>query len=220
MILRDKEIVFVHIPKNGGTSIEDALFPPVVDRNLGEHLWGRPNPHQTGGMQHLQAIKIKELVGRDLYDRCFKFSIVRNPWDRAISMYMYHHKRYDLQKFLGIQDRSLFRRLLGRQKMVPFVNYLRAVKAGPIHVQWDDQYKFICDTSGTVIVDFVGRFETLQKDFEIVCNKLGISAVTLPHRKKSERREYSHYYDDESKHLVSDMYERDIDMFGYTFEDN
>jgi hypothetical protein len=130
---------------------------------------------------------------------------------------MYHHKRRDIQEILGLPRRSRFQRLTGRQKMAPFVDYLRATRHGPTHVQWEEQYKFICDESGELMVDFVGRFETLQKDFDSVCRMIGISEICLPHKKKSKRRNYDYYYNDESRHLVSEMYARDIQMFGYTF---
>lgn len=91
------------------------------------------------------------------------------------------------------------------------------------------------------MVDFVGRFESLQNDFDRVCEKIGLPQSEIPHINSSRgqandkassgslipwRRRptfpsfstYQDYYDDESRELVAQLYEADIDRFGYEFE--
>jgi hypothetical protein len=219
VILREKRIIFVHIPKTGGTSVEDAIFPAGPERDPHEHLYGEPNPHQSGHLQHLKATQIRNVVTPEVYDACFRFSFIRNPWDKAASQYFYHHRRRDLQELLGIEDRNLFRRLLGKRRMVPFQVYLESIRTGPLHVQWEDQYKFICDENGGSMVDFVGRFERLAEDFDEVCRRAGLEPRRLPHKKKSKHRHYTEYYDDETRKIVAEFYARDIEKFGYRFGD-
>ena len=66
-------------------------------------------------------------------------------------------------------------------------------------------------------MDFVGRFENLKKDFDIVCQKLSLKNVELCHKNKSSKKPYQEYFDQETIDLVADSYKKDIDYFGYKF---
>jgi len=66
-------------------------------------------------------------------------------------------------------------------------------------------------------IDFVGRYESLASDFDVVCQSLGIRTPVLPHLLASERGHYREYYDDDLAAAVADRYAEDIARFGYTF---
>ena len=69
-----------------------------------------------------------------------------------------------------------------------------------------------------MIVDFVGRFENIEKDFDSVCKKIKIVNTGLPHLKKSERlKDYRGYYNEESRKIVGDFFKNDIELFNYEF---
>ena len=100
------------------------------------------------------------------------------------------------------------------------------------------QSDYLFNENGEQLVDFIGRFEHLQKDFSQVCQHLNISDSTLPHKNSSYsfrrlwtrklrhlfslnkrvKKHYSEYYDEELKQLVADIYAQDIALFGYEFE--
>jgi hypothetical protein len=109
------------------------------------------------------------------------------------------------------------------------------------------QNEMLCADDGTLLVDYVGKYEELQKGFDEVCERLGIPKTTLPHvnpstamRQEFELRprelvryfvhrvrggglpwydRYEEYYDDETKAIVGDLYRKGIEMFGYSFGD-
>ena len=207
MISHARHCIFVHIPKTGGTSIEDAIWPKP---RRGEDLWmgfiapGR-NKYQTGGLQHLLARQIRIEVGGDVFTRYFKFSIIRNPWDRVISQYSYLKQRPDLQDYFGVKADA------------PLAQYLAAISRSD-HVQVMPQLNFLRDGDGTMLVDLIGRFETLAQNAREIFRRIGIDDAVMPHEAKSDRRSgYRDYYDDETRERVTELYAEDIAHFGYAF---
>lgn len=128
----------------------------------------------------------------------FSFSIVRNPYARQISLYKliksdraHHlHKQVELLSFHDyICD------------LLPNISLLRM-----------QQREFICNDE-IISVDFVGRFETLAKDFLIVCDRIGITQdiIILPFK------DYRSYYKNDMVRVVNSLFEDDLKIFGYKF---
>jgi sulfotransferase famil protein len=208
MISHVYRCIFVHIPRTGGSSIEDIIWP---DGRSTSDLWmGFAAPHrnkyQTGGLQHLTARHIRSEVGERIFQSYFKFTVVRNPWDKAVSQFAYMATRPDLRDFIGLPDGS------------DFPTYLCTI-GHKLHVQWAPQLDFILDADGTLLVDAVIRFETLTRDLPLLLKRLGVEVPqTLPHVNASKRlADHRGYYDAESKLLLSTYYEKDLAYFRYCF---
>lgn len=217
MISDKLKTIFVHIPKTGGASIESIIWPPISERTE-EQLWNGMidkfhNKYQTGGLQHLHAEQIKKEIGEQRFNEYYKFSIVRNPWERTISQFFYLKKRTDLLDFIGLK------------KSVSLKEYLKRIQQ-KLHVQWEPQYKFLLNSNGDLLVDFIGRFEHLERDTECALRAIDNINFTslyregfqMPHLNKGNHKHYSEYYDDESKEIVADIYAEDIKEFHYCFE--
>lgn len=206
MISFKHKCIFVHIPKCGGSSVEEIIWE---DRRDVSDLWmgfitKYRNKYQTGGLQHLYAKHIKMEVGSDIFAKYFKFAIVRNPWDKAVSQYSYMQHRKDLRKYIGMGKRDSFKKYL----------YLIKHKT---HVQWDHQYKFVFDNNGDLMVDFLGRFENFEQDLNYILTHLNIRGRKIPHKKKTNHLPYPEYYDSESLEMINEFYKMDIQLFGYSF---
>jgi hypothetical protein len=227
MICRDFNCLFVHIPKSAGQSIEQFFVDRLGldwDRDR-EQLLLQANDDRSRGTEKLAHLSAAEYVGdgyleQEEFDRLFKFSFVRNPWARIVSEYRYrnyfHHRS--------------------------FSDFVLNKLPQP---GWDDKYRHVMpqhdmlhDRDGRLLVDFVGRFESLQADFDTVCERLGIDNPELPHRNPSNKRSrnlkrrfrnvlfrngeqhtsrYTDFYDDETRAAVNHLYQRDIETFGYRF---
>ena len=206
--------LFVHIAKTGGTSVRAALNPlrwrdpyyvPIFLCSKLSKLTG----HRIGVKfpRHAKVIAAKEMLPRELFDNLFKFAFVRNPWDLQISSY--HHIRRERPHLLaGIND---FEQFL-RWKLDPARPYQYHIDTS-IELQSD----YLVDLNGKIIVDFIGKYEQLQEDFDEVCRRIGITSKTLPHKRKAtDRGDYRQYYNDDTARLVADYFRRDIENFGYS----
>jgi hypothetical protein len=205
MISHPHRCIFVHIPKCGGSSIEDIIWP-IAERTEANLWMGfvRPmhNKLQTGGLQHLLARQIRDEVGRDVFGSYFKFTFVRNPWDKAVSQFLYlMQSRPDLREFAAIRENASFEEYLER---------IRLRK----HVQWQEQIDFLHDENGQMLVDFVGRFESFERDARDIVSRLGINLTSLPHTNRSDRTGFQGYTA-EARERIADMYAADIAAFGY-----
>lgn len=93
MVSHELRTIFIHIPKTGGSSIEQLIWP-IQDGRTEVDLWmgfkdRYSNKYQTGGLQHLLALQVRQELGLEVFEQYFKFAVVRNPWDKAVSQYRY-----------------------------------------------------------------------------------------------------------------------------------
>lgn len=202
--------IFIHIPKNGGVSVENALdifgddeledrekmYGQIKSGDLLNHRF--PSPV----LQHLRILDLRKIISEKNFNEFFKFAFVRNPWDRMVSLY--HFNIPFIQKLEGV-DREIpsFKDFLFNE-LNPFLRL--------------EQYQFLSDDNGKIIMDFVGRFENINNDFRELCGKLGIPAVNLPHKNRINHKHYSEYYTEETKQFVAALFKNDIEIFGYKFE--
>ena len=210
MISHDKKCIFIHIPKCGGTSVEDVIWPKEQGRTE-EDLWMGfvsrfENKYQTGGLQHLLAWQVREEVGRNVFRAYFKFAFVRNPWDRVVSQFAYMQRRPDLMDYVGMTSNTEFKA------------YLELIRLKE-HVQWMPQVQFLLDHDGSLLVDRIGRLESFNEDCAQIFDALGLTLDQLPgHANRSKRQAFQYYYSDiEAVEVVADMFAEDISFLGYEF---
>lgn len=203
--------LFIHIPKTGGTSIESALgiLGDWRIENIGD-LFGliqskdiKERGFKSNFLQHLTYEQGQIIT--PVTNNYRSFSIVRNPWDKMVSIYS--NPDNNLLKVAaeqGIYIKDLqFKDFV---KMTGFIN----------HIHLESQYKFICDQEDKILVDFVGKFEYLQRDFKNLCEQLRID-LKLPHKNQSKRQSYRQYYSKSTKDIIYRRYQKDIELFDYRY---
>lgn len=181
--------------------------------NLYERLTFLPD-HPQPAPAHATASEIIAKIGRDAFDACFSFGIVRNPWDWQVSMY-----QFALESVLDLHPLAVRARRKGSvhetySRFESFDDYIHWRCTEDLNLQKD----FLFSKDGEQLVDFVGRFESLDHDFRTVCDRVGIPA-TLPRLNESSTRpSYQDYYTPETIELVRRTFAPDIEAFGYDFD--
>jgi hypothetical protein len=208
--------LFVHIAKTGGTSVRAALSGLRWHDPIYWLMWPAQRlSHLTGHRtvtkfpRHAKVIAAKEMLPAEIFAKLYKFAFVRNPWDLQVSSY--HHIRRERGDVMA--HIKSFPEFI-RWKLDPARPYQYHVDTS-IELQSD----YLKDLSGKIIVDFIGRTERLQEDFDTVCKRIGIPSKTLPHQRQAkDRDDYRKYYDSATTELVARHFKADIDAFGYRFE--
>lgn len=186
--------IFVHIPKCAGVSVCRSLFG-----NLG------------GGHKTLEEYQV--VFSPEDYARYFKFTFVRNPWDRLVSAFLFlkrgglnaGDKAWAAKNLSRYNDFGSFvREGLQRREILSFKHF-------------QPQHGFICLEGKEPRVDFLGRYEKLASDFEIICQRLNVESKLGRENQNSSRADYGKYYTPETRQIVGEVYGDDIEIFGYSF---
>ena len=203
-IQQRNKVIFVHVPRTGGTSVELAMDQwPNQD-----HVRAKLRKHET-------AAQIRKWLGADKFDDCLRVSIVRNPWDQMVSCFHWWQQKAphfstsrNVAKFVdGLTFEVFMQSQLG----------MRLNEFPMSTMDW------LTDRRGNLLVDFICRTETLNDDYLGLCSKLRdggleIPETGLPVANATERsKDYRSYYDEHSKQLVSERFARVIKQFGYRF---
>ena len=216
MIFFKKKIIFVHIPRCGGTSIEKNLWKNEFneyfsfEKNDEKHLLQGfvdkyNNKYQSDGLQHLTLKNINKIYPKETKD-FFKFSFIRNPFSRVVSLYLeIMQYRKDLRDFLIVYKDSSFKK------------FLNLIKKNH-HTHWMPMINFFSVNS----LDFVGRFEDYKKELDKLSKIINVEFLNRNFSDNlnfSKKINYLNFYEDkEDIDLVSEIYKDDLKIFNYNFE--
>lgn len=192
MISHKHKFIFVHVSKTAGTTIRQAL------NGMYDELH---DPHHSG----ISVIKNK--LSDEIFQTYFKFGTVRNPWDREVSLYNYlrqHNPRNPNTEWYY----NGFERFIKQRKAD--TEQTSDPKKGRL-----GYHQIMID--GEIGLDFIIKFENLQEDFDIACDKIGIPKRKLPHTNKSKHKHYTEYYNDETREIVAKHYAQEIEYFRYEY---
>ena len=209
MISDKSKFIYIHIPKTAGESVEEALSGRFKDSRIVSS-----DPHWNIIIKHDTYIE-HDYSTEESLDNFFTFSFVRNPWDRMVSHWKYFMETKRSPEMPFEEFVFDFHRVLKEAVNGHWWNpYRKYIFTAP-------QLDFLTNDKGEVKVDFVGRFENLQADFNFICKKLNTKEMQLPHKNKTSRKGYKEYYKtQECIDEVSKKYKKDIEYFKYNFDDN
>ena len=218
MISHQYNCIYIHIPKTAGTSIEYRLGHfKELKRGVQDHSTIRDieplSFFGTGklfleGKWRLLYRRTRRLVrglspiSQEQFKKYFKFTFVRNPWSRVFPWYR-NVMRDDLhRKSLKVPSDCTFevflRKYMGRGMLRP-------------------QLYWIQDGRGKIPLDFIGRYENVEKDFAQVCDVLGLKDKTLPDLLPGDNPPYVQFYNPQMKNLVAKTCAEEIKLFKFEF---
>ncbi len=227
MISYYDKCLYIHIPKTAGQSIESVFLQRAgLSWEQRSSMLLKSNSNPQKGPPRLAHLTAREYLDYGYltpkeFNKLFRFTFVRNPWDRLVSEYRYKQHKYSFKDFLF--------------KHFPEKNIDDYRHHNGIYRHVMPQYKFIYNDKGKCLVNFVGKFENIDEDFAIVSNMICQQRLSLPHKNKTsakginsifkrftktEKNKIDHYrsfYDSESKEFVEMFYQQDIELFDYTF---
>lgn len=216
-INHDKKAIFFHIGKTAGIFIRNSLSEYY---NFNLYLLKRPDHIEYCNTDMrlnnnltfctnkgiVQYYKTSDYLtdfmdmNDSKWEEYFKFCFVRNPYDRAVSGWNY---------------------LMETEKLnIDFDKYLKMKNIVSENEYWHvflSQYETILDSNGKVFVDFVGKFENLEEDFQKILKKCGFDKITHKNKFVNRRNKdnYKKYYTQEALDIINKIYEKDFEFFCY-----
>ena len=220
---KNRTILFIHIPKTAGKSIEHALG--MVDHASGQRVWRRgklnsavryllkmtSNAKVTEklfgpydyvlGAQHLtyQEIELLNLIPPGSRKELITFSVIRNPYSRALSTYRHIFKKADLDGFKSFWEGVR--------------NYSGVDHNELAHRR--TQKAFLINCRAVVVVQNLLRMESLEADFESFCKEKDIAHSSLPLIGSHPEMSWEKFYDETARNMIAEIFDEDFIEFGY-----
>ncbi|CDF80641.1 sulfotransferase [Formosa agariphila KMM 3901] len=203
----DKNLIFIHIPKNAGTSIYNSLGL-------------KDSKHRT-------AKEYIKILGQEKYDSMFSLAFVRNPFSRFISLYNYarmevsyyhnnispdkaiygNHMDYELLKTKSIEEAAI---LLKEGKLIH----------NPPHIQWNPQNFWLKDENDKINVKYLGRLEDLEFNMRNISQITGLKNSSIVKRinaSSENKLDYKKLITNSTREILEDVYKEDLEIFNYQF---
>tara|TARA_Y100000593_G_scaffold16895_1_gene33666 strand:+ start:181 stop:816 length:636 start_codon:yes stop_codon:yes gene_type:complete len=201
MFLSDKNILFLHPPRNGGKSIEDCVFDIKPKLGSSDH-------------RNVQEWIDRGELKKDNLSQYYTFMFCRNPWDRVVSLYHGMAQLYGNK--LGSFDEYVEKKSFNNGHK-PQLHYITITEPKNINEKFIDTFN-----KRTILkLNFIGRFEKYNEEYDSLCEDIkkhkDIDLKPLPHHHKSEHKPYWEYYNEKTKNIVAEVWKDDIEYFGYEF---
>jgi hypothetical protein len=192
-------LVFIHIPKTAGSSITSAL--QRLDPHCQRALPG------TIKSKHVTAQEVRTSLGTKCYDCLLSFAVVRNPFERMCSLYVYLRQN---EKFAAEMQSLRFEDFLGLyDRHDTWIERLHSSRP---------QIDFVTDSQGNCLVSRMAHFERLQDDMAEVSKEVSTALQSV--RKKSgywNASTYREFYSARGRAIVASRFSADLERFGYEF---
>tara|TARA_R100000315_G_scaffold60191_1_gene36643 strand:- start:325 stop:981 length:657 start_codon:yes stop_codon:yes gene_type:complete len=218
MVSHKHKFIFIHIGRTAGCSIERALCNDYCgpESKLTNNKWvlydgsedfiKNSNTDTQNAAGHWLPIEIKGYFGNQTYDDYFKFTVVRNPWQRILSQFKKTQDKKDGMSFSDWVQKS-------------FVDLERNMS---------ERFYKPCTWWIKDEMDYIIRYENLDEDFKKLLSKIGISNSIKLEKVKMlpgwnhwgddiDSVNYQNYYDETTKKIIEKNFKDDIERFGYEF---
>jgi hypothetical protein len=218
-----KKYIFLHNPKCAGTSIHSILpgkdwhnLNAIMSQNdyseeklgMRSYYGYESKPHHFSIEQHMMM----RTFDKEEFKKAYKFTFVRNPYDRVVSAYHYSQDTSDQWGNLSFEEFvDIVKEIVQTKSYYKWQGPLQ-----PNHVSPQHLYAYKDDKK---IVNFIGKCENFDSVLKVVLKKLKLE---IPQEEPKinttpEREHYKKYYNDRTIKIIEDLYKEDIELFGYRF---
>ncbi len=215
IISRGRRFIFVHIPKTGGTAFSLALESRAMkdDILIGDTPKARARKGRLRGVtsagrlwKHSTLADIAGLVSDDELASFFTVTLVRNPWDRAVSYYNW------------LRAQSFAHPAVGLAKAQGFSAFLNHPQTRTALSLWPyDAY--MRDRTGTERASLYLRLERMEQDIAPFEAHVGFRLPPMARANASVRAaDWRAAYSEADAVLIDTLCAADIARFGYTFD--
>ena len=237
IVSHDKSFIYVAIPKTGSRTIQEFFRPYANLLAVGSSTNNHITIHKIIELEKFNQDLTSNLINHDI-----PYTLIanmRNPWERTVSFFEYVRKYQNTittsvtYKHLGI----LLNNTSGTKDIIKLIftkdidyqkNWFKkhniekeCIWSLESYFQYQTQkYSYMEDYlnySKYKEKTYIIRFENLQEDLDIICDKIGIPKQELPHKNKSKHKHYTEYFDEETKQIIEEKYAKDIDFVKYEF---
>jgi hypothetical protein len=193
LISSSHAFLFVAVPKTATSSVEDALAPY------------RDSQRELTLGKHALAMEFVELFSPEALDALFKFGFVRNPYTWMYSWYRYRQRRH-----LANPGHRHHDRYAGGKS---FDEFMQSYNEGQIFMKQSD---FLYSHNDELLVDFVGRYENIQADFDHISQRLALPEIPLEQVNVSSGASFSpEQISPQSRAIINSDFQRDFELFDY-----
>ena len=208
IISQRHKFIFTAIPKTGTHSVRRALREHLAEgdhEQVGLFVQKRLPFAPLAALEHghISLTQVRPFLNADWFATALKFAFVRNPFDRFVSYCAFTTR--DDEAFLR-RPQEVMRYFLFKERPLD-------------HLLFQPQHTFVTDDDGRLLADVIGRVEDMQSSYDGVCQRLGVPGAVLDKVNSSKHGTFRDYYDPELVEGVTDLYRRDLDLFGYSFEE-
>lgn len=210
MVLHNEKLIYFHVPKTAGYSMEQFLSPKKRDYRIFDPslVFGLHNGLMTQHITYEGILKYGYL-DEDIMDSYFKFAFFRNTWDRLCSAFFYLEKQY-INSFGNFENCIKYACDKVKNEKYP-VGW---------HFSKQTDFLFKNQKSKELALNFIGKYENIDEDFKELCIKINRPNGVLPKMNKRKRQwgSYHSHYSKELECLVKEAYAEEIEFFNYKFE--
>jgi hypothetical protein len=180
LVSTEHKFCFIHIPRTGGASIKAALLPFSDQAKTGKKL--------------PVHVRMDNALARRYHDH-HKFTVVRNPWARYASLYMFQKNRGE----------------------IPGINFTEYVKRIPKYQLRFHFYAMNQMRYGLKHMDQIIGFFRLQHEFSLALEYIGLPDIQLPHHHNEGEYDYREMYTDETRKIIKNHCAEEIRLYSWRF---
>ena len=219
------KFIFFAYPKAGSETVRHVLDPFSDVRGIPMWEMDGTFPYYT----HIRPVEVRALFaeeGRD-FDSYFKFSFVRNPWARAVSLYRMIYGRGSPRKRLVAKVRGGHVSPRGFRRWVRTIETDGPGAGGPSNQRWQvygaySVRAYFGDGEGNELVDRLMRLEDIEEELPRTLDELGLpigEGIDIPRLNTWSSEPYQAFYDRATTEYVGELYREEIERFGYSFDE-